>query len=95
MFSKNSLASLAIAATLTLVAATPVFAYVGPGAGLSLLSALWGVLLAVLAAVAFIVIWPLRRLIKRRRSPLPTANTGVGNPGGHGNPAGAPRSRSP
>ncbi|MGH6946876.1 MAG: hypothetical protein ACREDZ_06070 [Kiloniellales bacterium] len=94
MLSKNSLAGLAIAATLALVAATPAFAYVGPGAGLSLLSALWGVLLAVLAAVAFIVIWPLRRLLKRRRSPMPTANPRVGSPGGHGDPAEASRSRS-
>lgn len=44
-------------------------AYVGPGAGLSLLGALWGLLLAVVAALGFIVLWPLRRMLKRRRTP--------------------------
>ena len=53
-------------AALLVVAATPAAAYVGPGAGLSLLGALWGVLFAVFAALAFVVIWPIRRLIKRR-----------------------------
>jgi len=43
------------------------FAYVGPGAGLSLLGALWGLLLAVGAAVAFIILWPLRRMRQRAR----------------------------
>jgi hypothetical protein len=54
------------AVTVLMVAATPAAAYVGPGAGLSLLGALWGVLFAVFAALAFVVIWPIRRLIKRR-----------------------------
>jgi hypothetical protein len=40
-------------------------AYVGPGAGLSLLGALWGLLLSVGAALAFVILWPLRRLRKR------------------------------
>ncbi len=42
-------------------------AYVGPGAGLSLLGALWGLLAAVFAALAFVLLWPLRRIIKARR----------------------------
>jgi hypothetical protein len=45
----------------------PAFAYVGPGAGLSLLGALWGLLLALLAAVGFVVGWPVRRWLARRR----------------------------
>lgn len=53
-------------AALLMAAAMPAAAYVGPGAGLSLLGALWGVLFAVFAALAFVVIWPIRRLIKRR-----------------------------
>lgn len=43
------------------------WAYVGPGAGLSLLGALWGLILAVGAALGFVVLWPLRRMIKRHR----------------------------
>jgi hypothetical protein len=40
-------------------------AYVGPGAGLSLLGALWGLLLSVGAALWFVIMWPLRRMRKR------------------------------
>jgi membrane protein implicated in regulation of membrane protease activity len=41
-------------------------AYVGPGAGLSLLGALWGLLIALAAALFFVVMWPVRRYLKRR-----------------------------
>lgn len=47
-------------------AAGPAAAYIGPGAGLSLLGALWGVLAAVAAALLFLLIWPLRRMMRRR-----------------------------
>jgi membrane protein implicated in regulation of membrane protease activity len=58
-----------IAAILTAATiAEPAFAYVGPGAGLSLLGALWGLLLAVLAAFAFVASWPFRRWASRRRA---------------------------
>ena len=46
----------------------PAMAYVGPGAGLSLLSALWGLLMAVGAAVGFVVLWPIRRWRRRRQA---------------------------
>ncbi|HEX5766401.1 MAG TPA: hypothetical protein VFY27_12590 [Woeseiaceae bacterium] len=42
-------------------------AYVGPGAGLSLLGALWALIVAIAAAVAFIVAWPIRRMRRRKR----------------------------
>jgi uncharacterized Tic20 family protein len=45
----------------------PATAYVGPGAGLSLLGALWGLLLAVGAAVGFVILWPLRRMRRRAK----------------------------
>ncbi|MGK9233827.1 hypothetical protein KXS07_19995 [Inquilinus limosus] len=51
--------------TLTLPAAA--FAYVGPGAGISLLGALWALLLAVGTAVLFVVAWPVRKMVRRRR----------------------------
>jgi membrane protein implicated in regulation of membrane protease activity len=61
----NVLAALA-AAGLT-YGAGPALAYIGPGAGLSLLGALWGVVAAVAAALLFLLVWPLRRLMRRQR----------------------------
>ncbi len=61
-----------LAGTVALLAASPAWAYVGPGAGLSLLGALWGVVAAIVLALAFVVIWPVRRLIKRRAGPTGT-----------------------
>ncbi|MFA5938523.1 MAG: hypothetical protein WC809_04130 [Sinimarinibacterium sp.] len=49
----------------TLAAAAPAAAYVGPGAGLSLLGALWAVIATIAAALFFLLMWPLRRLIRR------------------------------
>lgn len=51
-----------------MVAAPAADAYVGPGAGLSLLNALWGLVVSVGAALLFVVLWPFRRLLKRRRA---------------------------
>jgi membrane protein implicated in regulation of membrane protease activity len=55
--------------------AAPALAYVGPGAGLSLVGAFWGLLVALFAALAFVVLWPIRRFLKQRRraSPRPQA----------------------
>jgi hypothetical protein len=38
------------------------FAYIGPGAGLSMLGAFWGLVVAVFAALSFLLLWPLRRM---------------------------------
>jgi hypothetical protein len=51
--------------------ATPAFAYIGPGAGITVLGALWGVVVAVVLAVAAVVLWPLRMLFRRRRHKPP------------------------
>jgi membrane protein implicated in regulation of membrane protease activity len=69
--SSRLLAGASLAGSLVLLAATPAFAYVGPGAGLSLLGALWGVAIAILAALAFVVIWPIRQMIRRRTARPP------------------------
>lgn len=46
----------------------PAFAYVGPGVGLSMLGALWGIVVAIAVAVGFVVAWPLRCLLKGRKA---------------------------
>jgi membrane protein implicated in regulation of membrane protease activity len=65
------LLALAITTALTL-AATPAMAYIGPGAGLSLLGAFWGLLVAILAALAFVIVYPVRRMMRARRRPAET-----------------------
>jgi hypothetical protein len=51
---------------LLLLYTAPADAYIGPGAGLSLLGALWALIVAVAAALAFILLWPFRQAMKRR-----------------------------
>jgi uncharacterized membrane protein YccC len=55
---------------LFLVAAWPVsaMAYVGPGAGITLLGALWAVVVAFVFMVGGLVIWPLRALLRWRKN---------------------------
>lgn len=59
-----ALASLAVA-TLSL----PAQAYIGPGAGISLLGAFWALILAVAGAIGVVVWYPLRNLFRRRHGP--------------------------
>lgn len=62
---KHLLTSLiAVGATLPLAAE----AYVGPGAGLSLLTALWGIIAAIGMALFFVIMWPIRRMRRRRKA---------------------------
>jgi len=44
------------------------FAYVGPGIGITMLGALWAVIVAVALAVGGILFWPIRAFILRCRS---------------------------
>lgn len=60
--------SIVLVALTGIVFTLPAEAYVGPGAGLSLMGALWGLVIAVVASLGFIVLWPLRRFVLRRRS---------------------------
>ena len=66
-FKTTRAALLAIGASAALLAASPAFAYVGPGAGLTLLGALWGLILAVVVSVGFILLWPIRRAMRRNK----------------------------
>jgi hypothetical protein len=61
----------AIGASAATLAASPALAYVGPGAGLTLLGALWGLIVAVVVSLGFVLLWPLRRMMRRNRQVQP------------------------
>lgn len=44
------------------------YAYIGPGAGLSMLGAFWGLVVAVLAALSFLLLWPIRKMFKKKNA---------------------------
>lgn len=64
-----------VAVALAVGIAGPAAAYIGPGAGLSVIGAFWGLLMAVFAALAFIVSWPIRRLLRRRSARADASST--------------------
>lgn len=57
-----------LTASLLALFCAPVLAYVGPGAGISVLGSLLGILATIVVAIAAIVMWPLRKLMKRRKA---------------------------
>jgi hypothetical protein len=67
-------ALLAISTSAAALAASPALAYVGPGAGLTLLGALWGLVVAVVLSLGFILMWPLRRLMRRNKRAYPASD---------------------
>ena len=46
----------------------PALAYVGPGAGISVLGSLLGILATIVLAIAAIVMWPLRKMMKKKKA---------------------------
>lgn len=59
---------------LGLTVSGPAMAYIGPGAGITMLGALWGVVVAVLLAVGAVLFWPIRAVLRRvRKRPAPPA----------------------
>jgi membrane protein implicated in regulation of membrane protease activity len=88
------LTTVSVALVLVLSVIMPAAAYIGPGAGLSLLGAFWGLLLAVGAALGFVILWPLRRMFRRDRA-KELDRTAAGEPAGEPIRVGAePRSRT-
>ena len=43
-------------------------AYIGPGAGISVLGSLLSILATIFVAIGAILFWPLRRLLQRRKA---------------------------
>jgi hypothetical protein len=44
------------------------FAYVGPGAGISVFGALWGLILGVVTALGIVLFWPIRIMLRKRKA---------------------------
>ncbi len=57
-----------ILASIFLLAPMSALAYIGPGSGISLLGGLWGVLVGTVLALAAILFWPIRYMIRRMRA---------------------------
>lgn len=53
---------------LALLVCKPALAYIGPGAGITLLSAIWGVIVALFLAIGAVLLWPIRILFRRRQN---------------------------
>ena len=66
---------LLVASLCLIAAAAPAFAYIGPGAGITMLGALWGVVVAVALAVGAVLFYPVRVLMRRFRKPAPAATS--------------------
>jgi protein-S-isoprenylcysteine O-methyltransferase Ste14 len=65
---KSHRAQLALALLATLTICEPALAYVGPGAGLTMLGSLLGVLGAIVLAIGGLLFWPIRAMLARRRA---------------------------
>jgi Na+/proline symporter len=64
---RRSVTPLIIAASLGALCSAPALAYIGPGAGITMLGALWGVVIAIALAIGAVLLWPIRILFRRRR----------------------------
>ncbi len=56
---------IAFLTVITLLLTGTAAAYVGPGAGISVLGALWGLIIGVVMAVGIILFWPIRLMIRK------------------------------
>src|SRR4051794_10854659 len=65
---------LLVASLCLIAAATPALAYIGPGAGITMLGAIWGVIVAIALAIGAVIFYPIRVLLRRlRRQPAAAA----------------------
>lgn len=60
--------NLILLALLLLVQISTALAYVGPGAGISVLGSLLSILATIFVAIGAIIFWPLRKYMKRRKA---------------------------
>lgn len=68
-------------ALVTLAVSPAALAYIGPGAGMTLIGSLLSVIGAILLAVVAVLAWPIRKMLKRRKAAkaaAESADTGNG-----------------
>lgn len=58
---------LVIGVSLLLALVDPVFAYIGPGAGIPVIGSLFGLIATIFVAIGAILFWPIRKVLKRRK----------------------------
>jgi protein-S-isoprenylcysteine O-methyltransferase Ste14 len=56
-----------IAILLLALVSPTVMAYIGPGAGISVLGSILGILGTIVVAIAAIIFWPVRKFLKREK----------------------------
>ena len=54
-------------------------AYVGPGAGISVLGALWGLIAGIVMALGIVLFWPIRMMIRKRKLNAEAKNSMANN----------------
>ena len=53
---------------MVLLISSNVYAYIGPGAGIPIIGSLLGMVVTVVLVVSAVLFWPIRKLLKRRKS---------------------------
>lgn len=59
---------LVLLAVILLMPVSPAVAYIGPGAGISVLGSLLSILATIFVAIGAIIFWPLRKYMQRRKA---------------------------
>ena len=53
---------------IALLFSSTAFAYIGPGAGISVLGSLLGIIVTIVVAIGAIIMWPLRKMLKKKKA---------------------------
>jgi hypothetical protein len=65
--SERTLGRVGLLAAVLVSVSAPALGYIGPGAGITMLAALWGVVVAIVLALGAVLFWPIRALLRRRK----------------------------
>ena len=74
----RSASALALGLAALLLAPLPALAYIGPGAGISFFGSILGILATIFVAIGAILLWPVRRMMKRRKAAKAAAESAAG-----------------